>query len=306
MTGFLKRRNPIKAFFVASIVLFISFCSVVQADTITKEKKQEVGRYVTELMNRVGQLGIQTQPYSPRVQEEVLRTKFEQMNRDRWRVYFTNPDDYGRPGAHGTYKPEYRTPENFQVWRSRYPYPMAFAYNLANPNFNASIIKTLGCTFLAVEAPSDLNKEGFYELIGENKLGCLVKLNSPDEYPQETYFPYWHGWSSCNLFLYNWPHRRGADPATLLQLVKSVQVSKPQGIIGVSCRAGAGRSGTFIAAYMIVNEIDRQLKRGVQRENVQVDIDRIIWEISVQRPFAITHNEQYITLYRLVDLYLFG
>lgn len=74
--------------------------------------------------------------------------------------------------------------------------------------------------------------------------------------------------------------------------------------MAVSCRAGAGRTGTFIASYLIIDKIDEQLNKGVSPDNIDLDIDKIVWEISVQRPFAITHKDQYKTLYRLADRYI--
>lgn len=303
MIGFLKRYKS-KCFIYSISILTFILSTNVQACCITKEQKRDLQIEITRRMEAAGNVGIFTYPYTKDCDEATLAARFEQMSKERWKVYFTNPEDYGKPGSFGKFKDDYKTPEYYKIWNSRYSYPMAFSYNLAIPEYNASIVKVPGYTFLAIEAPSSLNKNAFYDLIGQSGIGALVKLNSPDEYPTEDYFPYWKGWTYCNLFSYNWPHRSGLDASTLLNFIKSVQTSKPQGIIAVSCRAGAGRTGTFIAGYIIINEIDKQLKSGKTSRDIAINIDKIVWEISVQRPFAITHSSQYQTLYRLVDLYL--
>ena len=75
-------------------------------------------------------------------------------------------------------------------------------------------------------------------------------------------------------------------------------------IIAVSCRGGAGRTATFIAAYTLIKEINQQLEQGIDLANVNISIDRILWEILVQRPYAIAFGAQYKNLYRIVDTYI--
>ena len=302
MIGFLKRykANCSIWLIILSSILFTN----IKSCYITKERKRELKIEVIKRMRIAEELGISTYLYTKNCDDGTLAKRFEQMSKERWKVYFSNSEDYGKEGAFGKFKDDYKTPENYKVWSSRYSYPMAFSYNLAIPEYNASIVKVSGYTFLAMEAPSSLSKKAFYAVVGHSGLGVIVKLNSIGEYPDEDYFPYWNGWSYCNLFSYDWPHRVGLDASELLGFIKLVQESKPQGIIAVSCRAGAGRTGTFIAGYLIINEIDKQLKSGKNSNNVSLNIDKVVWEISVQRPFAITHSSQYQTLYRLVDLYL--
>jgi protein tyrosine phosphatase len=63
--------------------------------------------------------------------------------------------------------------------------------------------------------------------------------------------------------------------------------------MAVSCRAGSGRTETYICCYLILNEIKNQIDRGIPAHEVSLNIDKIVWLMSVQRPFAVTHLPQY-------------
>ena len=60
----------------------------------------------------------------------------------------------------------------------------------------------------------------------------------------------------------------------------------------------------YMHKLLIIDKIDEQLNKGISPNDIKLDIDKTVWEISVQRPFAITHKDQYKTLYRLADYYL--
>lgn len=311
MIGYLKR---ISLFFSIFLILscFVD-CNINVNAMIPKVKVQKDIK-----MQELDSLGIKMNKYIYDCSSEEIEKRFKQMSLDRWKIYFKNAEDYYKKDGFGIYRDEYKTPESWQHWQSRYPYPMAFEYNLAYEDYDANIITFENNNFLAIEAPSSKNIKNFYNLINNYDIDCFVKLNAPDEYGED-YYPYWEndfntdrgkikiGRQSLNFFSYDWPHRKGLDEKNLLDLVKRVQNTyNGKDIMAVSCRAGAGRTGTFIAAYMIIDEIDKQIKRGVLPNNIDVNIDRVVWGVSIQRPFAITHNLQYETLYRLIDFYLYG
>ena len=312
MTGYLKKCKSLFVIFLS--MFFISGCASV-TDLTTNLKLQEINNQKNLRMEELKELGIETFKYSYNCTDEELDSRFNKISSDRWLVYFTNPEDYGKKDVLGVYKEEYKTPENWGVWNSRYSYPLAFEYNLAYENYNASIILSNNIKFLAIEAPSSENIDNFYSLIDNYDISCFVKLNSTDEY-NEDYYPFWEenkdgdnhikiGENSMGILTYEWPHRQGADIPTLFNLVKNAQdIFDETDFMAVSCRAGAGRTGTFIASYIIIDKIDKQLKDDISPDNIDLDIDEIVWEVTVQRPFAITHKDQYKTLYRLADYYI--
>jgi len=260
-------------------------------------------------------------PWSAEWKEEELKARFDQMHLERWSVYFTNPEECMKKDAVGHYKEIYKTPANWKIWGSRYPYPGAFSYNLATPSYNASLITIHGKRFLAMEAPTKENQKSFYELLSHYKVTDLVRLTPALYANKEGSFPYWEGNLNFHpktgrptieldgremryFFTDCWRDHQGIEPERLLALVKAVM--EGEGVdqtIAVHCRAGVGRTGTFLAAYALICDIDEQIARGVAIDRVQVSIDKVIWELSLQRPFMVTHLPQYIALYQLVNVY---
>ena len=291
------------AFFICSSIS-LSFVSAVP---ITEQQINNIKVHANNIHKKLNLLGIFNNDYSNNIPENKLNEYFKKMSCDRWKMYFTNPEDYNKPGAFGKYKEEFKTPENYKNWNSRYNFPMAFSYNLASLNYNASIIESDKYIFLAIEAPSEQNSSEFCSLMEDNKnqIGLFVRLNVPDEYPDENYFPYWETWNICKLVSYNWKHRSGTSVNSLLDLINNIKnLDLKNKMICVSCRAGCGRTGTFIASYILIKQIDDQLKNGIDKKNIKLNIDDIVWHVCIQRPFAITHLSQYVMLYRLVDLYI--
>lgn len=309
MIGYLKKYSC----FSVSILLILSIfgCSSIYSSPQIKEINEQKKLRMENLKS----LGIETQVYTYNCPDEELDRRFDKISSNRWKAYFINPEDYGKKDAMGIYKDEYKTPNNWKLWNSRYPYPLAFDYNLAYEKYNASIVLLNNTKFLAIEAPSSKNINEFYNLFNKYDVSNFVKLNSPDEY-NEDYYQFWNenkeddthiklGHNSVNFFSYEWPHRQQADIPTLIKLIKSDQEAFDYSeFMAVSCRAAAGRTGTFIASYVIIDKIDKQLNSGIKLDDIKLNIDDIVWEISVQRPFAITHKNQYKMLYRLADYYI--
>ena len=252
------------------------------------------------------------------VDKTELERRFDQLMDERWSEYFINDRE---PGVLGIWKDKYPFPVNYESFHSRYPYPIVFSYNLASSNYNASLIHLHGIEFIAMEAPSEKNLEAFFNIFEEYDVNHLVRLTAAYE-TRENSFPYWEGRTNISsidgrttLELENreiyyfptdcWKDHQGIEPERLLALVNAVmETNEDNSIITVHCRAGVGRTGTFIVAYVLVNDIKNQLANGIPAEEIEVSIDKTIWELSLQRAFAVTHYPQYETLYKLVGLLL--
>jgi protein tyrosine phosphatase len=74
--------------------------------------------------------------------------------------------------------------------------------------------------------------------------------------------------------------------------------------IACHCHAGVGRTGTFIAGFLLIDEIDRQIKEGVSLEKLNISVEKIVKQLSLQRPYMVQKPQQYVTLYRLVGVYI--
>lgn len=187
MTGYLKKFNYFFIIFLS--IFFVSGCSN-KSDLYTDPKLIEINNQKNIRLNELKELGVETEKYSYNCDDNKLNLKFDKMSLDRWKVYFVNPEDYGKKDVMGVYKEEYQTPESWKLWNSRYPYPLAFKYNLAYENYNASIVIANDIKFLAIEAPSSKNINEFYNLLNLYTVDSFIKLNFPDEY-KEDYYPFW-------------------------------------------------------------------------------------------------------------------
>lgn len=261
-------------------------------------------------------------PWSSAWQEEELRVRFDQTKKDFLNVYFVDPEERDKNNIIWCYRFAYKVPENWKLQQSRYPYPLAFAYNLASSYYPASIININGLHFLAMEAPSMGNLNAFLQLIDDYNVTHLIKLTPTGDISKESGCFYWKGRTPTlsgdatildidgqDVYYYpndGWQRYVLVNPAKLLALVKNVMHAGQAGekMMGVHCCGGVGRTGTFIAAYVLIRDIDAQIARGVDVDHLQISIDGVLWQLLLQRPFFIAHFSQYLTLYHLVDYYV--
>lgn len=205
---------------------------------------------------------------------------------------------------------------------------LAFDYNQTDGNYNASTVVLNGFKFLAVEAPTSRTLKNFFLLLQNHRVTQLVRLATASENGNDQGTPYWINKlktdaqnNECFLNipqLYNpapysvryyttdvWPENHGIHPAELLKLIQKVRKNAdPNGLIACHSTNGNGRTGTFIAGFLLLNEIDRQIAAGTAKSALDVSIEKIVMQLSLQRSYVVRTAEQYITLYRLVDLYI--
>ena len=264
---------------------------------------------------------IQFPLWSPDLSEEELKARFDQIHQQRWSVYFVNPEECQKPNGVGRYKKTFEPHENWARWGSRYSYPGAFAYNAATASYNASIIFLNGKYFIAMEAPTEQNLASFCQVLSRYQITDLVRLTPAQYENRENSFPYWEGHLNIHpltgqqtieldgreMNYYatdHWNDHEGFETSRLISLVTYIMSHQTKDkIIGVHCRAGVGRTGTFIAAYALIQELDEQIAQGISIDNLQISIDRVVWELSLQRPFMIARFPQYKALHQLVSSY---
>lgn len=310
MIGFLKKFKVIFMCLLFILGLSVESCYAVTLPENFAQIQKEKDKKISDLKS----LGVNFYNYNFNCPTDELKKRFDEMTEYRWKIYFKNPQDIHKPGAIGVFNEEYKPIENWDKLKSRFAYPTGLAYNVAHKNYNAGIlIADAENIFLAIEAPSSKNIDNFYEMISEYDVESLVRLNSFSEY-DEDFYPYWEkykleesseklkiGDNIMDYYEYNWAHKQDANVKDIAEIVENVLSLRKGKIMAVSCRAGAGRTGTYICSYLILNEIKKQIDRGVSIDDISLNIDKIVWEMSVQRPFAVTHFPQYEMLYRLAD-----
>jgi len=208
----------------------------------------------------------------------------------------------------------------------RKPALIAFQYNQTDGSYNSSTIVLNGFKFLALESPNAKTARNFLTILQNYRVNQLVRLASSSENAnsyaywagklrtnaktRETYLniPQDTGGPAYSLRYYateTWADNQGMDPQQLLRLIQAVRGHyDANGLIACHSTNGAGRTGTFLAGFLLLSEIDRQIAAGVSKNALDVSIEKIVMQLSLQRPYLVRKAEQYYTLYRLVDLYI--
>lgn len=260
--------------------------------------------------------------WEPNVQENELQVRFDRLCKGRWQLYFGADVPYDTTAQVFIYVPEYEVEPIREGQMRRYRYPLAFRYNQARSSYEASLIHLDNLRFLIFSAPFEGNLPDFYQLLQEFQVSDLVRLTPIYNGKRESCYPYWEGHTNIHLSgaaslclgdlemryfpVDLWKDHDRFDLPRLVALVKAVLRSdekENEKLVAVHCRAGVGRTGTFLAACALIHEIDRQVAQGVDPSLVQVSVDKIAWKLVLQRPFAVSHFAQYQSLYQLVDYY---
>jgi hypothetical protein len=257
---------------------------------------------------------------SNRSRDDILK-EYEQINEWRFHSWYVDPKANILIARHDFMIAQELLEKNL----FRKPNTIAFQYNVTDASYNSSTVVLNNMRFLALESPSTKTLQSFNTLLQNHQVKQLLRLSSAQD--KGGSIPYWQGKQSkdptSKELIYNisqpnsktpysihyyaiedWQEDKGYDPKALLNLIQRVRKNYDESqLVAVHCTNGVGRSGTFIAGMILLNEIDKQLAANANNP-VNVSIEKIVMQLSLQRPFMVGNIEQYVTLYRLVDAYL--
>ena len=114
-----------------------------------------------------------------------------------------------------------------------------------------------------------------------------------------------------HFFIYNWVDRATVTEHNaqhledLLKKVSSLRTSKPKQPVLVHCSAGIGRTGTFVALHMAIQEIIKQRENSkVKKFQPDLKIYDIVFRLRHMRPFMVQTPSQYLFIHKFMKRFI--
>jgi protein tyrosine phosphatase len=290
---------------------------------IQQENLNNIAQNIDQRWTKLKQKKPSFAPYNNKKSDVEIRKEFEELDRIRQALWYLKPES--SPLISNVdfmiaqdilEKGYYRRADN-----------IAFAYNRTDGSYNASTILINGLRFIALQEPSSQSINLFFKLLINHRTSILVRLKPQNEFKQAGSIKYWENklikddkagvkllasddealrpatpTAIPYFFTEMWKDDNALDIKELYNLLQSVRNAyhglKDRGPIAIHCASGVGRTGAFIAAYTIVEMLDKH------SDPSDISIEEIVLTLALQRHNLVATAEQYIMLYRFIDYYL--
>lgn len=288
---------------------------------IRQKHKKEVQAGVEKRWKKVVRKKSTFAPYTKKSKEEILE-EAQHLHLFRQNLWYKNPHE----SPHICQMDYMVAQDLLEKGYYRLIKNIAFEYNCTDSTYNASTILLEGYHFIAMQEPNEMILNLFFKFLINQQVSLLVRVKPDNEFleansvrywegrllkkpegfflnimhteiekhPQPTYIPY--------CYTDEWIDNKDVDLKELYRLVQEARkiyaVSDKQRPIACHCASGVGRTGTFIAAFILAELIDKFGGKKIP------SIEKIVLKLSIQRPNMVGTAEQYLLLYRFVDYYL--
>ncbi|KAK7486564.1 hypothetical protein BaRGS_00022230, partial [Batillaria attramentaria] len=166
--------------------------------------------------------------------------------------------------------------------------------------------------YIATQAPLPSTIPDFWKMVFQQRSGVIVMLADCVEDGRTKVVPYWPEQGRpirvCGEALHEdltvthfhlpgwWKDGGSLDPQELLNLIWSVKQLAPsiEGPITVHCSAGVGRTGMFIALYILTQVVERN------NALTEVDVFSVVQSMMSCRPDIIQSEDQYIFIHEVL------
>ena len=282
-----------------------------------QQHKDNVQQEIERRWDKVVQIKSSFAPYTKKSDQEIKK-EFQALQQFRMNIWYKNPDESPR-----ICQEDYMIAQDLlEKGYYRVITNTAFAYNRTDSSYNASTVLLEGYHFIAMQEPNNEILNLFFKFLVNHQICILVRLKPEQEFKKAGSVKYWNGrlkktedYTSINIapanvmdifipYFYTdeWQDNMGVDVKELYRLIQEVRriytESGKKAPIACHCASGVGRTGTFIAAFVLAELIDKS--NGTEIPS----IEEMVMKLSIQRPNLMSTTEQYLVLYKFVEYYL--